>query len=399
MLAHSPPLPLIINYFDKEYHHDLTTEDEEGIILALHHRDRVRRIRLMKPIPKLEKLIISLDGEFPILEFLLIWHQPHHRPVVQNILNLKFPETFHAPHLRRLVLENFTIPFESPSIPNMGNLVRVVTLSLVKIPSSVYFHPNVLLQRLFLMPQLEILQTTFNLNPSRYVERELLRTPIMTRVTLPNLRLISFRGSNAYLEALLPCVTTPLLENLCVRLFNRVVYSIPHLQRFMSTAGSLRLKTATFTFYEDCLMVTAYPHKGARMYSLAMELGGRHLDWQVVSAAQVSHALRTVFSAIEHLSLKYDKHNISSEWNNEADRTWWREFLGSFGNVRALFVDSELVGQISRTLRPGEGESSMELLTELQELSYSDNGASHGAFTSFVDARQKADHPVTIIHS
>jgi hypothetical protein len=57
-------------------------------------------------------------------------------------------------------------------------------------------------------------------------------------------------------------------------------------------------------------MVTAYPYKGARMYSLAMELGGRHLDWQVVSAAQVSHALGTVFTEIEHLSLKYDRHNI-----------------------------------------------------------------------------------------
>lgn len=47
--------------------------------------------------------------------------------------------------------------------------------------------------------------------------------------------------------------------------------------------------------------------------------------------------------------------------------------------------------------KDSEGESSMELLTELQELSYSDNGTSHEAFTPFVDARQKAD-PVTLAH-
>lgn len=150
-------------------------------------------------------------------------------------------------------------------------------------------------------------------------------------------------------------------------------------------------------------MVTGYPYKGARMYSLTMELSGRHLNWQVVSAAQVFRALRTVLSAMKHLSLKYDRYNISSEWNDEADRMWWREFLGSFGNVKALFVDSELVGQVSHTLRPGEGESSIELLPDVQELSYSGKNSTMGkvqnAFAPFVDARQKADHPVTIIRS
>jgi hypothetical protein len=70
----------------------------------------------------------------------------------------------------------------------------------------------------------------------------------MTRVTLPNLRWLGFRGTSAYLEALLPWVTIPLLEKLQVYFFNRMIYSIPHLRQFMSTAGNLRLKTATVTF-------------------------------------------------------------------------------------------------------------------------------------------------------
>ncbi|KAF8490316.1 hypothetical protein F5888DRAFT_1741582 [Russula emetica] len=40
MLAHSPPLPLIIDQGRN------VTEDEEGIVLALEQRDRVRRVRL-----------------------------------------------------------------------------------------------------------------------------------------------------------------------------------------------------------------------------------------------------------------------------------------------------------------------------------------------------------------
>jgi hypothetical protein len=64
MLAHSPPLPLIIDHIDEEYD-VLTPEDEKGIILALQHRDRVRRIRIRKSVSILQRLVIALDGEFP----------------------------------------------------------------------------------------------------------------------------------------------------------------------------------------------------------------------------------------------------------------------------------------------------------------------------------------------
>ena len=55
MLAHSPPLPLIIDY-DSEIG-DIGAEDEEGIAHALQQRDRVRRIRLWMPVLKLQKLL------------------------------------------------------------------------------------------------------------------------------------------------------------------------------------------------------------------------------------------------------------------------------------------------------------------------------------------------------
>ena len=104
MLAHSPPaIPIVIDHFNDE-HQDLTAEDEKGIILALQHRDRVRRIRIIKPTPILQKVIIALDGEFPILEFLSIWHQRYHEPVIEERTNLNLPETFRAPHIRQLLL-------------------------------------------------------------------------------------------------------------------------------------------------------------------------------------------------------------------------------------------------------------------------------------------------------
>ena len=394
MLAHSPPaIPLIIDHFDNEYQ-DLTAEDEKGIILALQHRDRVRRIRIIKPTLILQKLIIALDGEFPVLEFLLIWHQRYHWPVVESITNLNFPETFRAPHLRQLLLKNSATPIESPSLMTMGNLT---TLYLFKIPSSAYFHPSVLLQRLSLMPQLEALWIGFNFCSD--VERQLSRTQIMKPVALPNLRWLGFRGSSAYLEVLLPWVTTPLLEKVRICFLNRIIYSIPHLRQFMSTAGNFQVKTIALYFNNDSLKVQAYPHMEATLHNLGMEFSGRHLDWQIVSAAQVFLAFSTVFSVVEHLTLGYHRHNMPSEWNSEADRIHWRKLLGSFGKVKTLSVHRELAEQLSVALQPGEEESPTELLPELQKITHSARGTSRNPFTQFINARQKAGRPVVVVNS
>ncbi len=394
MLAHwrSPPLPLI-DYL--KGNNDVTAKDEEGLIYALRQRDRVRRIRLLKPVPILEKLIINLDGEFPILEYLYIQHQRYVRPMYGHNRNSNLPKIFRVPNLRHLILINSAIPTGSPLLATMENLV---TLTLDMTPSSAYFHPNALLQRLSLMPQLETLGIHFN---SRFTNgnaaRQLLHTPITMHVALPSLRWFGFQGISAYLEALLPRITVPLLKRLQVHFFSQLTYSIPNLEQFMSAAGNLRLNTATLTFAVDCLIVTMYPQKGARMFALEMLLGGGHLDGQVACAAQVFHTLRSRFSVLEHLSLEYRRRSISSEWNNEADRTQWRELLRPFDKVNSLHVDGELVGQLSRALKPSEGESPTELLLELQELSYFPVRSLPG-FTPFVDARRKAGCPITVIH-
>lgn len=195
--------------------------------------------------------------------------------------------------MRGLSLENFAIYIGFPLLTTMENLV---TLSLDQIQPAAYFPPDALLQRLLHMPHLEILGVAFKAYyPSGDVKRQLLRTRILTHVILPNLRWLGFRGASAYLEALLPWVTVPVLEKLQVYFFNQLTYSIPHVQQFISSAGNLRPKAATLTFYDNYLNVRAYPHNKALMFSLDMVLGGRHLDWQVASTAQVLHTLSTVF--------------------------------------------------------------------------------------------------------
>ena len=189
MLAHSP-LPLTIDHFDKDQ--DITAEDEEGIILALQHRDRVHRIRLRKSVSISQRVVSALDGEVPIMEYLLIEAQRFHWPFVEGTMIL--PKTFRAPRLRHLLLMSFDFAIYSPLLTTTASLV---TLSLYSIPSSAYFDPNALLQQVSLMPQLEILEIFFIQNlkfPRHNIERQLLGTST-TRVTLPNLRCLGFKGA------------------------------------------------------------------------------------------------------------------------------------------------------------------------------------------------------------
>jgi hypothetical protein len=94
MLALSPPFPLIIDHVRRT--HDLTAEDEEGIMLALQHRDRLCRLFLRMPVLSLQKVIPAIDDEFPIREYLIV------RPLGKHNSRLILPSTFQAPHLRHL---------------------------------------------------------------------------------------------------------------------------------------------------------------------------------------------------------------------------------------------------------------------------------------------------------
>jgi hypothetical protein len=124
-----------------------------------------------------------------------------------------------------------------------------------------------------------------------------------------------------------------------------------------------------------------------------------HLDCQVSSVAQIFKALSQIFSSVEHLTLSHKVHSQSSEEHNEVERTQWLKFLRSFSNVKTLRVDDDLVRELSRCLRLEDGEDPLELLPELHELSYSGSGNANDAFTPFIDARQSAGRPVTLIKS
>ena len=378
MLAHLPALPLTIDYGGER---DITAEDEHAILLALEQRHRVRHLRLALPVLYLQRLVMAINGEFPILEYLIVYPTK-----ISTVLTL--PETLRAPQLRHIMLGAFTRPIRPRLHPTTESLV---SLFLIINHQSAYFQPNVLLQWISSMPQLENLAITFTFPVPDHVERELVHTPITTHITHPNLRLFLFGGISAYLEAVVCRITTPRLEKLGIRLFRKRTFSLPGLVQFMNTTENFRFHNAQIRFKDNEVNVEVFLRE-ADTYSFSVTIDC--WDWQVSSAAQISNALSQVFSPVEQLTLEQSR---SSKDHNYVDQIEWRNLLRPFSNVKTLGVGDGLVEDLFRCLQLEDGEPPLGLIPKLQELIYSARRDAGDAFTSFIDARQSAGRAVTLV--
>ena len=356
LLAHFLPLPLAIDYYCLDGYF---VEDEEEIILALEQRERVRCIRLVIPVLNMRKLITAIDEEYPTLEHLILW------PLSEDYSSLILPKTLQAPHLRHLTLCAIDLPIESRLLITA---VGLTTLNMIRPP---YLQPAVLIQWLSFLPQLENMTSLSLPVSNRDVDRQPtgIQTPITTHITLPNLRSFEVWGDSAYSEVLFRCITTPRLKRLEIGFFEQLTFSVSRLQQFMDTIENFRFDRVDFMFFDEGVFVEFHPLK-AKTVSFSINVKCCHLDWQVSSVAQIFNALSQTFSTVEHLSLGHEIHTHSSEEHNEVDRAEWRKLLGSFRNVKTLLIGDGLVEELSRCQILDDGEDSLEVLPELQELRY-----------------------------
>jgi hypothetical protein len=385
MLAHSPPLPLTINYHT--INREMTTMDESGILLALSHRDRVRHVYFWM-LPNVWKFVAAMDQQyqFPILERMHIHSQSE----------VDLPITFQAPNLRQLRLWRASLPIGSPLL-STTTAAGLVSLSLLNIPASAYFPPSFLLTRLSLMLQLMTLSIGFYPPfPNRDFEGQLHHTSNLNMATLPNLCRFAFTGVSDYLEDLVARISAPSLSFLRVKFFDQLPITVPRLLQFMQTSDGLSFSSVKFAFKEYSVHVTTDPWTAGS--SLELQIICDHLDGQVASAVQIFGTLSPILSVVEEVTFSYEEHKQSSELHNDVDRRQWRELLRPFTNAKIICVQDELVGKLSRSLSSANGEPPMELLPNLEKVGYSYSGRRNArdAFAAFLDERQVAGHPVSL---
>lgn len=387
MLAHSSPLPLVIDYLDID--RERTAEDDDGILLALQHCDRVRRIGLVVSATNLLRPLLAMHKRFPILERVFV------RSRTGDQTYLVVPEAFQAPCLRGLVLSCASLPRGLPLLLTSTGLVILV---LECIPPSSYFPPRHLLARLSSLTQLKTLSIGFTYPaPVDDVERQLSYTQSVAQVILPNLRSLFLHGGNAYLEALLARMNTPQLEIIHVWYFHQFVFNLPHLSRFASSIKKPQCDFAWLHFYPGEVILIAPKALKGDWVPFRIQITCTHLDWQVASAVQVFGAIAPILSVVELLELSFYSDEPSERYN-EVDPTQWCELLRPFRNVKTLSVDDALVGELSHSLRLVDGGASPErLFPELRELRYSGGDRVGDAFAPFIHARQAAGQHVDLV--
>ena len=337
----------------------------------------------MLSVSDLQKFLLSVDEEYPVLEFLKI--EPLLYDDESTVLML--PETFQAPHLHHLQLERVALPM---GIRLFTTAVDLATLFLFSVPPSSDLQPNTLLQWLSFMPLLEKFSISISSTPSEDVETQLMHTPIMTQITFPNLRSFSFEGTNAFMEALVRNITAPRLERLSIGLDKQLMFSVPNLRQFVNATEYLKFDRALFEFVPGGGYVEMC-HEGDFITVLSIAVYCLAFDLQVSSMAHILNSLGHLYSTVEYLEI----HDGGS--HNEVDRGDWRKLLRSFSNAKTLLlsISEEAVEELSRCLRPEDGEHLLELLPELQELEH--YGGRGNEFKSFINARQNAGRPVKLV--
>ena len=387
-LDHLPPLPLFIDYGHRRDGIDLTVQDESGIYRALRLHDRIYHINLGLPSSILHKVLVLMDGHFPILERLTLSLSD------QNNIPLILPKAFQAPNLRHLALFSIGLAKRLRVLTSTDSLVR---LQFTGIKMSTYSRPRLLVARLRSLPHLEDLYISFSVPiPRPSAERELIGEH-GAPVTLPRLKKLWFKGVSAYLESFVAQIRVPLLESLYITLFNQIAFALPHLSHLITITEGFKLPEAAVYFYPDNVSVTTTP-QGSTWSDVGpffLRVMCKELDWQIDCAAQICHALLPALSdsesKIERLALDFFGRNVipTELQDGEIDSTTWHELLRLFIEVKELYISNVLLEELARALLVDEVGLDPTFLPNLHTITADDN-----RFTSFTETRQILGRPV-----
>ena len=385
MLAHLPPLPLVIDYRGGD-----AADDGCGILHAIQQRDRILRIVLQTPCLPLERLLVPMDEPFPRLEYLSLLSTT--KPGEGKSLVL--PRTFLAPNLRYLSLGGSPL---SKGLPLLASTFSLVTLKFHDIQSPGYFTPATLVTRLQHIPQLEELSIGFSTPlPRPTTEGELFRPP-STLMALPSLKRLAFRGVTVYLENLVDRISSPLLERCNITLFNQLNFTLPHLSHFTRTTETLRHPVANVIFNQDGVSFVVGSRDEFNDGTFSLRVSCKQFDWQINSATQVCSALEPVLSATEELTLDFEEDSLPSDWQDSIDDMAWHGLLWPFISVKKLCIGYPLASELSNALESDDAGLVLGLLPELQELEAQvELGHLNKAFATFIDVRQLTGHHVRL---
>jgi hypothetical protein len=391
-----PAFPIIIDYTNTPHHtidtHKISPNDEDNIIAALEHPDRVRCLKLPVTSSLLGKVATVAQEPFPTLTQL--W-------LSSNAGNVSvLPSEFlggSAPSLRKICLEGIAFPTLQTFLSSASDLVD---LSLHRIPHTGYISPEVMIVSLAALTRLDCLYIGFQSSTSRSDQTGSIgrRAAPPTRVVLPALTFLKFRGACEYLEDLVARIDTPRLASIRIKCFNQLAFQVPQLFRFIG-----RTQILEQAIDAELYLVGSHIRLGLfsgpaedRRISLNLRISCQELDWQVSHMADVSNQSSAALSNVHHLMTP--ESYLSPRWQGEMDDIELLALLRQFTALETLRVSGQQTGHVVHMLNDVTVGMVPEILPALRLLFLED--APVGRVEKFITVRQLAGlPPIAIVNT
>src|SRR6266851_8164832 len=343
MLDIWPALPIVISSLIP-----LPATGETNIISALQLHNRICEINIDYISNSLLKEFAAMQEPFPALTELRLWSFDKNAPVL--------PDSFlggSAPRLRSLVL--YRIPF--PALPKLLLSTHdLVTLRLFSIPRSGYISPEAMVTALSTLTSLEELHLLFQ-SPRSQADRASRRPPPLTRVVLPALKSLKFKGDSEYLEDFVSRLEAPLLSHTEITFFNQLIFDTPLLRHFISRTETLReAYRADISCEENAVQFSLYPRNGTGHGRMTLLISCKPLDWQISSLAQVCNTSFPPLLTLERLDIDIETGpNSRLKWQDDIEDTQWLDLLHPFTSVKNLGLSKDSVPFVAPALQELSG--------------------------------------------
>jgi hypothetical protein len=376
--------------------------EEDNIIAALEHRDRVQRIFLWCVLTP--RLVAAMQEPFPELTDLEIMTGTRtEEPAV--LLDSFLGGS--APRLRTLRLQDVG----GPALQRLLLSAHDLTNLYITVPqdSVLSVSPEAMVTCLSTMTKLRDLElyvpsVRSGLDPLGASGRR----PPRTRTILPSLTGFRFEGNNEYLGDFVARIDAPLLDYIKI-VFDQLHFDTLQLLLFIGRAEKIKLLAqAGVTFYEDRIELNAYPQTRSS-YSDELVLGTTytrgHLDdehdGQLSSLARICAHSLPPFSTLDRLDITGDPGWEEPLFEDRLDNLPWLEFLRPFTSVKNLYLSEDIALRVAPVLRELGEEGVTEVLPVLQNIFIVGPQPMGGAgelVGAFVAARQLSGHILTVRH-
>ena len=378
-LGYLPALPIVI-HFPGSFKYS----DEDNILAALEHPDRVRVVELCVPCSLSEKMatVTYWQGPFPALTRLSLESK---KDGIMPVL----PSAFLGgclPRLQKIYLDG--IPF--PAAPTLLLSARdLVDVDLRDIPDAGYISPEAVVTTLAALSRLKYLTLGFRWGPS-YPDR--IGKPPTTRAVLPALTRFHFDGFFEYLEYFVAQIDAPQLDCFGIEYLEYwdeeevADYQIPQLCKFIDRSEKLQL--SLFRRMDLHIQLNTVDielvHGGQSSFKLSIQDEG---------ISQVLGQICGILSNVDRLFIG----SGDTEYDELGDDIQWLQLLRTLTAVKALSVQDELSHHVVLTLRYVTGERAAEVLPALELLCLQNWPVE--SVEKFVTARQNVGRPVTFINT